>query len=152
MDHLLMLLLLWSSGLQAEGNLTSTEHVRLVGRNSRCAGMLQVKLQRSWRLVSGPFWRLKEAEVACRDLDCGSAVSIRERRISSLRSVWLIRFECLQSGYTLRDCLIPSHSILIVSLTCSDSVRLVNGTSLCSGRLEVKCNQSNQWWSSVCGL
>uniref|UniRef100_A0A4W6E6U0 SRCR domain-containing protein n=1 Tax=Lates calcarifer TaxID=8187 RepID=A0A4W6E6U0_LATCA len=30
------------------------------------------------------------------------------------------------------------------------SVRLVNGTSLCSGRLEVKTHQSNQWWSSVC--
>ena len=29
----------------------------------------------------------------------------------------------------------------------SDSVRLVNGTSLCSGRLEVKSEQS---WSSVC--
>ncbi|XP_074517804.1 CD5 antigen-like [Sebastes fasciatus] len=40
-----------------------------------------------------------------------------------------------------------------MNLTCSDSVRLVNGTSLCSGRLEVKTNQSNhsnQWWSSVC--
>ncbi|XP_037602362.1 scavenger receptor cysteine-rich type 1 protein M130-like, partial [Sebastes umbrosus] len=28
--------------------------------------------------------------------------------------------------------------------------RLVNGTSLCSGRLEVKSNQFNQSWSSVC--
>ncbi|XP_049419906.1 collagen alpha-1(XIV) chain-like [Epinephelus fuscoguttatus] len=28
--------------------------------------------------------------------------------------------------------------------------RLVNGTGLCSGRLEVKSNQSNQSWSSVC--
>ena len=26
----------------------------------------------------------------------------------------------------------------------------MNGTSLCSGRLEVKSNQSNQSWSSVC--
>uniref|UniRef100_A0A3P8STK4 SRCR domain-containing protein n=1 Tax=Amphiprion percula TaxID=161767 RepID=A0A3P8STK4_AMPPE len=32
----------------------------------------------------------------------------------------------------------------------SDSVRLVNGTSLCSGRLEVRSNQFNQRWSSVC--
>ncbi|XP_029998132.1 scavenger receptor cysteine-rich type 1 protein M130-like [Sphaeramia orbicularis] len=34
-----------------------------------------------------------------------------------------------------------------LSLTCSDSVRLVHGSSLCSGRLEVRSNQS---WSSVC--
>ncbi|XP_067433195.1 scavenger receptor cysteine-rich type 1 protein M130-like [Thunnus thynnus] len=35
----------------------------------------------------------------------------------------------------------------LLSLTVTDSVRLVNGTSLCSGRLEVKSEQS---WSSVC--
>ncbi|XP_028424562.1 scavenger receptor cysteine-rich type 1 protein M130-like [Perca flavescens] len=37
-----------------------------------------------------------------------------------------------------------------MEITCLDSVRLVNGTSLCSGRLEVKTNQSTQRWSSVC--
>ncbi|XP_034741685.1 uncharacterized protein LOC117953078 [Etheostoma cragini] len=31
-----------------------------------------------------------------------------------------------------------------------DSVRLEDGTSLCSGRLEVKTNQSTQRWFSVC--
>ncbi|XP_044194432.1 scavenger receptor cysteine-rich type 1 protein M130-like [Thunnus albacares] len=31
-----------------------------------------------------------------------------------------------------------------------DSVRLVNGTTMCSGRLEVKFNHFNQSWSSVC--
>ncbi|XP_028424315.1 scavenger receptor cysteine-rich type 1 protein M130-like [Perca flavescens] len=36
------------------------------------------------------------------------------------------------------------------SINNLDSVRLVNGTSLCSGRLEVKTNQSTQRWSSVC--
>ena len=33
------------------------------------------------------------------------------------------------------------------NVTSTDSIRLVNGNSLCSGRLEVK---SNQRWSSVC--
>ena len=41
------------------------------------------------------------------------------------------------------------QSLNVVSLS-ADSVRLVNGTSVCSGRLEVKSNQSDQWWSSVC--
>ncbi|XP_034721995.1 scavenger receptor cysteine-rich type 1 protein M130-like, partial [Etheostoma cragini] len=39
---------------------------------------------------------------------------------------------------------------LLSSIISPDSVRLVNGTSLCSGRLEVKTNQSTQTWSSVC--
>ncbi|XP_074517817.1 scavenger receptor cysteine-rich type 1 protein M130-like [Sebastes fasciatus] len=53
----------------------------------------------------------------------------------------------------MRECAVSVSSNSILDLTCSDSVRLVNGTSLCSGRLEVKTNQSNhsnQWWSSVC--
>uniref|UniRef100_A0A672YD86 SRCR domain-containing protein n=1 Tax=Sphaeramia orbicularis TaxID=375764 RepID=A0A672YD86_9TELE len=56
---------------------------------------------------------------------------------------------CLLSTSALMDCVRtfawPSRSPLF--LTCSDSVRLVHGSSLCSGRLEVRSNQS---WSSVC--
>ncbi|KAK9536811.1 hypothetical protein VZT92_006570 [Zoarces viviparus] len=145
MYHLLMLVL-WSSGLKAEGNHTTTEAVRLVGGDSRCAGTLEVKLG-DWRPVDGFYWTLKEAAVACRDLDCGSAVSIRRREESSERSVWRINSYCVHSGSPLRDCLTSDSSSSILDVTCLDSVRLVNGTSLCSGRLEVK---SNQWWSTVC--
>ncbi|XP_062274554.1 scavenger receptor cysteine-rich type 1 protein M130-like isoform X1 [Scomber scombrus] len=148
MDLLLMLLLLlWSSGLQAEDKHQSTEPVRLVGGASHCAGTLEVK-QGEWRPVRYDFfWTLKEAAVACRELDCGSAVSIGSRDESSDRPVWRIRTDCLQSGSALRGCASSVSSSSIVEITCSDSVRLVNGTSLCSGRLEVKSEQS---WSSVC--
>ncbi|XP_075957376.1 CD5 antigen-like [Anarhichas minor] len=125
--------------------LTCSEPVRLVGGDSRCAGTLEVKLG-DWRPVYGFYWILKEAAVFCRALDCGSAVSIRRREESSERSVWRINFDCVHSGLALRECLTSYYSSSILDLTCSDSVRLVNGTSLCSGRLEVK---SNQWWSSV---
>ncbi|XP_068564171.1 CD5 antigen-like [Cebidichthys violaceus] len=121
MDHLLMLLLLvGSSGLQAEGNHTSTEPVRLVGGASRCAGTLEVKHQGDWRPVEDSYWTLKEAAVACRDLDCGSAVSTRRRKESSQRSVWRINSTCVHSGSALRECLISDSSSVIVDLTCSD--------------------------------
>ncbi|XP_031722585.1 scavenger receptor cysteine-rich domain-containing group B protein-like [Anarrhichthys ocellatus] len=119
MDHLLMLLLLvWSSGLQAEGNHTSTESVRLMGGVSRCAGILEVKHEGDWRPVDGSDWNLKEASVVCRDLDCGSAVSIRRRVESLERSVLRINSRCILSGSDLRECL-TSHSFSIVDLTCS---------------------------------
>ncbi|XP_053183726.1 CD5 antigen-like [Scomber japonicus] len=103
MDLLLMLLLLlWSSGLQAEDKHQSTEPVRLVGGASRCAGTLEVK-QGEWRPVSDSRWTLKDAAVACRELDCGSAVSTGSRKESSDRPVWRIRRDCLQSGSALRD-------------------------------------------------
>ncbi|XP_053197808.1 scavenger receptor cysteine-rich type 1 protein M130-like [Scomber japonicus] len=126
--------------------LTCSEPVRLVGGASRCAGTMEVK-QGEWRPVSDYDWTLKEADVICRYLDCGSAVSTRSRNEDSRRSVWRIRSECFQSGSALRDCVSSDSSYFILEITCSNSVRLVNGTSLCSGRLEVKSEQS---WSSVC--
>ncbi|XP_053197812.1 scavenger receptor cysteine-rich type 1 protein M130-like [Scomber japonicus] len=146
MDHLLMLLLLLcSSGLQAEDDHQS-EPVRLVGGASHCAGTLEVK-HGEWRQVSPYYWTLKDADVICRYLACGSAVSTSRNKLDSRRSVWKIRSDCLQSGSALRDCVSSGSSSSTLELTCSDSVRLVNGTSLCSGRLEVKYEQS---WSSVC--
>uniref|UniRef100_A0A8P4KP61 SRCR domain-containing protein n=2 Tax=Dicentrarchus labrax TaxID=13489 RepID=A0A8P4KP61_DICLA len=129
--------------------LTCSESVRLKGGDSRCAGTLELK-RGEWRPVFGSDWTLKEAAVACRELDCGSAVSVGGRKESSVRSVWWIRSDCVQSGTALRDCVTSSSSSYILGLTCSDSVRMVGGSSLCSGRLEVKSDQSNQWWLSVC--
>ncbi|XP_059208677.1 scavenger receptor cysteine-rich type 1 protein M130-like [Centropristis striata] len=150
MDHLLLLLLL-SSGLQAEGSNNQKDPVRLVGGDSHCAGTLELKHGGKWRPVSHgpPDWTLQEAAAFCRELDCGSAVSLRVRYEPSSRPVWGISPDCVQSG-SLRECAIGLSSISSVNITCSDSVRLVDGTSLCSGRLEVKSDQSNQSWSSVC--
>ncbi|XP_051250193.1 CD5 antigen-like, partial [Dicentrarchus labrax] len=123
MDQLLvLLLLLWSSGLQTEGKHNSTESVRLVGGDSRCAGTLEVEHQNEWRPVIGPYWTLKEAAVVCRELDCGSAVSVGERKESSDRSVWEIYSDCVQSGSALRECVTPSSSSIILILTCSGPV------------------------------
>ncbi|XP_038568592.1 CD5 antigen-like [Micropterus salmoides] len=109
MDHLLLLLLLlllWSSGLQAEGRHTSTEpdDVRLVGGASRCAGTLELKHLGDWTPVIYSVWTLETAAVVCRDLDCGSAVSVGQREESSDRPVWGISSKCVQSGSALRDC------------------------------------------------
>ncbi|XP_063745939.1 scavenger receptor cysteine-rich type 1 protein M130-like isoform X2 [Eleginops maclovinus] len=133
-------------------SLTCSESVRLVGGDSRCAGTLEVKHQGDWRAVDcyNAFWSLNTAHIACRELNCGSAVSVERRIGSSGISVWLIRSDCVQSGYALRECAISVPSNYTLNLTCSDSVRLLGGTSLCSGRLEVKSDQSNPLWSPVC--
>ncbi|KAG7239042.1 hypothetical protein INR49_030242, partial [Caranx melampygus] len=117
---------------------------RLVGGASRCAGELQGK-NGEWRPLLFDNWNLKTASVACRELGCGSAVSLT--RQPSYKYGWRMSFECLQSGLTLRECLSVSRPFsfdLIMELTCSESVRLVDGAGLCSGRLEVKSSQSNQ--------
>ncbi|XP_042371670.1 scavenger receptor cysteine-rich type 1 protein M130-like, partial [Plectropomus leopardus] len=141
-----------SSSSSSIVELTCSEPVRLVGGSGRCSGALEVR-RGHWRPVDGSDWTLKEAAVVCRDLDCGSAVSTAVRNESVCKSAWKIRPDCIQAGYTPRKCATSGSSSSILEITCSESVRLVNGTSLCSGRLEVKSNQSdqsNQLWSSVC--
>ncbi|TDH13409.1 hypothetical protein EPR50_G00057460 [Perca flavescens] len=94
--------------------------VRLVGGASRCRGTLEVK-QGEWRPVKDYYsdWSLKTAAAACRESDCGSAVSV-EREESSDRSVWRIRSDCVESGSTLRECAASSgSSSSVLHLTCS---------------------------------
>ncbi|XP_033971681.1 scavenger receptor cysteine-rich type 1 protein M130-like, partial [Trematomus bernacchii] len=125
--------------------------VKLVGGESRCAGDLELEHLGEWRPVQGSLWTLKAAGVVCRELNCGSAVSMGERyEESSERPVWGISSNCVQSGSPLRECAASDSSPYFLTLTCSDSVRLLGGTGLCSGRLEVNSDQSNPSWSSVC--
>uniref|UniRef100_A0A3B4U447 SRCR domain-containing protein n=1 Tax=Seriola dumerili TaxID=41447 RepID=A0A3B4U447_SERDU len=98
--------------------LTCSEPVRLVGGASRCAGTLQVN-RGEWRPVDDDGWTLKEAAVACRELDCGSAVSTRRRMESSYSSVWKINTDCVHSGFTLRDCSSSASPSAILEITCS---------------------------------
>ncbi|KAL3968213.1 chondroitin 6-sulfotransferase 7 [Sarotherodon galilaeus] len=126
--------------------LTCSEPVRLVGGASRCAGTLQVR-RGEWRPVAMDIWNLKDAAAVCGQMNCGSAVSVGNTQNSSQRSVWWVESLCVQAGYTLKECASADRSSSTLDITCSDSVRLLNGSSLCSGRLQVK---SNQRWSSVC--
>ncbi|KAA8589779.1 hypothetical protein FQN60_005192 [Etheostoma spectabile] len=98
----LLLLLLWSSELQTEGKHNSEESVRLEG--GRCTGTLQLKHHEEWRPVNDldSVWTLRTAAVACRELDCGSAVSVEQRKDFSYRSVWDIRSYCVESGSALK--------------------------------------------------
>ncbi|XP_043976031.1 scavenger receptor cysteine-rich type 1 protein M130-like [Gambusia affinis] len=106
--------------------------------------------EKEWRPMD--VWYLyldmKSAAAVCAELDCGSAVSARNSKETSERPVWWISSGCWQSGSGLKNC-VPHdmNSDQSHELICSDSVRLVQGTNRCSGRLEVKTNQS---WSSVC--
>ncbi|XP_031174390.2 CD5 antigen-like [Sander lucioperca] len=119
MDHLLVLVLLCSSGLQAEGELTSTESVRLVGGDNCCAGTLEVKHQGEWRAVEGhSAWTLKTVDFVCRKLACGSAVSVGESEEPSCRPMWRIPYECVPNASDLRKCASSiSHSTLL-TLNC----------------------------------
>ncbi|KAI9531369.1 hypothetical protein NQZ68_041968 [Dissostichus eleginoides] len=93
--------------------------VKLVGGESRCAGHLEVEHQGEWRPVDGYYspWTLKAAAVVCRELNCGSAVSVGVRKESSERSVWWISSLCVESGSPLRECAASFSSPFFLTLT-----------------------------------
>uniref|UniRef100_A0A673AIS5 SRCR domain-containing protein n=1 Tax=Sphaeramia orbicularis TaxID=375764 RepID=A0A673AIS5_9TELE len=142
-----------SSGTAVDLTCTDPDDVRLVGGFSRCNGEVQIKHHGEWRHMGhGTYydrWTLKTADVICRRLDCGSAVSVTTSHSYGLK--WVISSICLLSTSALTDCerTDPHPSVYTLFLNCLDSVRLVHGSSMCSGRLEVRSNQSGSW-SSVC--
>ncbi|KAG8001745.1 hypothetical protein GBF38_011809, partial [Nibea albiflora] len=141
MDHRLLVVFvsLWSS-VAPDG-----DDVRLVGGASRCAGVLEKKHEEAWEPVEDPLsvWNLTSAAAVCRKLDCGSVLSL-QRRVTSVTTP-----DFSNDGF-MRILELASSGSTGVEISCSDSVRLLDGTSLCSGRLEVKSAQSDQRWSSVC--
>ncbi|XP_013763639.1 scavenger receptor cysteine-rich type 1 protein M130-like, partial [Pundamilia nyererei] len=122
--------------------------------SSLCSGRLEVKSNQSWSSVCEADFDQQDAEVVCRELSCGPPSVLQGALYGEVEApVWSKEFQCgghesallhCRSSGSARNSCSPGKA---VGLTCSDSVRLLNGSSLCSGRLEVKSNQS---WSSVC--
>ncbi|XP_036439713.1 deleted in malignant brain tumors 1 protein-like [Colossoma macropomum] len=125
------------------------DDVRLVDGSSRCAGTLEIFHSGEWRGVTADRWSMKEAAVMCRQLDCGSAVKSTMSVPGGGETGWGFHIACKGSESAVKECTILYSSKIRypVGVVCSDSVRLVDGTGRCSGRVEVKSNQS---WTTVC--
>ncbi|XP_032363483.1 scavenger receptor cysteine-rich type 1 protein M130-like [Etheostoma spectabile] len=141
MDHLLLLLiLLWSSGLQTEGKKNPLE-VRLVGGDRHCAGTLEVKHLGEWRPAVDSFsetgWTEDEVPALCRELDCGPNLSVEWGRKSVDRSVWEMSYIMFSYNIDPMNYIESGSSSFFVNLTCSE-FRLVGGDRDCAGTLELK--------------
>ncbi|XP_055004256.1 deleted in malignant brain tumors 1 protein-like [Boleophthalmus pectinirostris] len=135
-----------SSG--ATVNLTCSDPIRLVGGASRCNGTLEVKYEGEWRRVFEHFrlWGHEDTAAVCRDLDCGSAVNEESRDDFPQNPVWLVTPECVKES-SVRECVYGSVSSSGgVNVMCSESVRLVSGSGLCSGSVQIW----NGSWTGVC--
>ncbi|XP_010226501.1 PREDICTED: scavenger receptor cysteine-rich domain-containing group B protein-like, partial [Tinamus guttatus] len=131
--------------------------VRLVNGSGRCSGRVEVLHEERWGSVCGHGWDLLDAEVVCRELGCGAALSASGSALfgQGHGPVWLDGVNCTGMEEALSKCPAEPWGVHAcghekdAAAVCSDptELRLVNGSGRCSGRLEVLHEQR---WGSVC--
>uniref|UniRef100_A0A669CEC7 Uncharacterized protein n=1 Tax=Oreochromis niloticus TaxID=8128 RepID=A0A669CEC7_ORENI len=131
----------------------SAVSVILTGSGStRCSGRVEVYHNNSWGTVCDDGWDLNDAEVVCRQLNCGSALEApRSAHFGAgTGQIWLDHVtcsgnessltECQHSGFGSNTCERGQDAAVI----CSDLIRLAgSGSTRCSGRVEIFHN--NIW-------
>ncbi|XP_027894837.1 uncharacterized protein LOC114157866 [Xiphophorus couchianus] len=135
----------------------ATSQIRLAGAGfSRCSGRVEVYHNSTWGTVCDDNWDLNDANVVCRQLDCGTAVNAKIQAFfgQGTGQIWLNDVSCSgneasltqcgHGGFGTRDCGHCEDAGVI----CSDQIRLAGaGFSRCSGRVEV---YHNSIWGTVC--
>ncbi|CAM5081459.1 unnamed protein product [Eretmochelys imbricata] len=138
-------------------DIAGADQLRLADGRSHCAGRVEVKHQDQWGTVCDTSWDMEDAEVVCKQLGCGSAVSAPGRAHFGEGSgpTWLILVDCGGDESALWDCnhvgwaaFQCSHS-LDTGVICSGymELQLVGGDSACSGRVEVRHGDT---WATIC--
>uniref|UniRef100_A0A8C9PL74 SRCR domain-containing protein n=1 Tax=Spermophilus dauricus TaxID=99837 RepID=A0A8C9PL74_SPEDA len=133
-------------------------YVRLMKNgSSQCEGQVEMKTSGGWRTLCASHWNMANANVVCRQLGCGVAISTPKGAYSveGGDEIWRDRFHCSGSESFLWNCPVSALGVPAcahgntASVVCSDSrqLRLVDGGSHCAGRVEILQQGS---WGSIC--
>uniref|UniRef100_UPI0037E74215 uncharacterized protein isoform X1 n=2 Tax=Semicossyphus pulcher TaxID=241346 RepID=UPI0037E74215 len=141
----------------ANNSSVAEGQVRLNGGNNSCSGRLEIFHRGQWGTVCDDSWGLLDAQVVCRQLDCGPARSAQHSAAfgQGRGPIWMDDVscrgneseltECRHRGFGIHNC--GHHEDASVVCEAASPVRLVNSNSRCSGRVEV---YHNGQWGTVC--
>ncbi|XP_078390923.1 scavenger receptor cysteine-rich domain-containing protein DMBT1-like isoform X1 [Cetorhinus maximus] len=131
--------------------------IRLMDGSDYCSGRVEVYYNNTWGSVCDDSWDMLDAQVACRELGCGTAKAAPGNANfgAATSSFWLDEVNCNGTEFKLSQC--QSNSIgehncspgEAASVVCSEyaTVRLINGPNPCTGRVEIHYNET---WGAVC--
>lgn len=137
------------------GKLKCSENVSVSllskGSTSKCYGEVHIKKNNAYYPVCGTVWSEKDAEVVCKELQCGKVISIKTPRGDNYpnNNGWIMdNVDCSGSESSLWYCKAKRNNIKCSSkafVVCADSiaVRLEDGPGKCAGRVEI--NYEGQW-------
>ena len=78
--------------------------VRLTG-STRCSGRVEIYQSGSWGTVCGDGWDLNDAQVVCREVNCGTALSAQLVQFGEgTGPIWLSDVACSGSESYLTQC------------------------------------------------
>uniref|UniRef100_H3A8K2 Soluble scavenger receptor cysteine-rich domain-containing protein SSC5D n=1 Tax=Latimeria chalumnae TaxID=7897 RepID=H3A8K2_LATCH len=142
------------------GLLCSVEHLmlRLVGHDGHCRGRVEVYYNGSWGTVCDDQWDLCDAEVVCKQLGFGHAITATTLAVfgEGRDPVWLDDMQCRGNESLLWECPLVEwgrHNCKHredAGVVCSGKfkeLKLVSDRHDCAGRVEVFYNGT---WGSVC--
>uniref|UniRef100_A0A3B1ITC4 SRCR domain-containing protein n=1 Tax=Astyanax mexicanus TaxID=7994 RepID=A0A3B1ITC4_ASTMX len=124
-----------------------------------CSGRVEVLHGKIWGTVCNDDFNQQDAEVVCRELDCGSSVEVLGAAAFGRGEgqVWSEELQCKGNESEIHFC--PKSSSLKhncshyndVGLVCSGhtQARLMDGSDSCSGRVEL---QYLSEWGTVCDV
>ncbi|NXO30284.1 WC11 protein, partial [Cisticola juncidis] len=129
------------------------EKLRVVGGESECSGRVEMWHQGSWGTICDDAWDAADANVVCRQLGCGSAVSALSEAAfgEGTGPIWLEKVHCKGTELSLWDC--PAKPLFgkncdhkeDAAVNCSDSIPIfhtclflnLDSSSLC------RCDRNN---------
>ncbi|NWS10053.1 DMBT1 protein, partial [Pachyramphus minor] len=134
--------------------------LRLADGPHRCSGRVEVLHNHTWGTICGHTWGLAAAQVVCRHLGCGHALSTPGAAHfgAGPGPVWLDGLRCVGNETNITQC--PGNTwgphtcehldragVVCSGNSSSGEVRLVDGPHLCMGRVEVLHDGQ---WGTVC--
>ncbi|XP_053549014.1 scavenger receptor cysteine-rich type 1 protein M130-like [Bombina bombina] len=136
---------------------SASKKLRLADGRGRCAGRVEVYHQGEWGTVCDDSWSLEDADVVCRQLNCGYAINatIMAHHGRGTGKIWLDEVQCVGNETALWECpnlLWGQHNCghkEDAGVVCSEftDLRFSGGSHGCEGNLEIFYNGS---WGYAC--